>query len=85
VSIGSASTSLNRYLKEAVFDPKAIDAMTAAFEAICHSLQMVNRADPITEIVARRIIEIAGTGERDPERIRELVLLALKESDQRTA
>jgi hypothetical protein len=46
---------------------------------------LVNRADPITEIVARKIIEIAGMGERDPEPICALALLALNESDERSA
>jgi hypothetical protein len=76
---------LTPYLAEAVFDPKAIEAMTAAFEAVCDSLKLLDRDDPITEIVARKVIEVAGTGERDPERIRELVLLALNESGERSA
>jgi hypothetical protein len=76
---------LTPYLKEAVFDPKAIKAMTAAFEAVCDSLKLLDRDDPITEIVARKVIEVGGTGERDPERIRELVLLALNESGERSA
>jgi len=33
---------LTPYLKEAVFEPKAIEAMTAAFEAVCKSLQLLN-------------------------------------------
>ena len=76
---------LTPYLKEAVFDPKAIEAMTAAFEAVCVSLKLLDRDDPITEIVARKVIEVAGTGERAPERIRELVLLALNQSGERSA
>jgi hypothetical protein len=43
-----------------------------------------DRADPITEIVARKVIEVASTGERDPQRICGLVLLALSE-DKRTS
>ena len=37
-------------------------------------LQLADRQDPITELVARKIIEVAGTGERDPTRIREQAL-----------
>ena len=48
------------------------------------SLQLVNRADPITEIVARKIIEIAGMGERDPEQICELLLPDLSHSGRRS-
>ena len=73
------------YLKEAVFEPKAIEAMEAALAAVCRSLQLRNHHDPITEVVARKIIDIAGTGERDPQRMHDLVLLDLKQPDQRSA
>jgi hypothetical protein len=79
------SMPLTPFLKEATFDPEAIKAMSAAFEGVCESLQLVNRSDALTEIVARKVIEVAGTGERDPERIRDLVLLALKETGERSA
>jgi hypothetical protein len=76
---------LTPYLKEGVFDPKAIEAMNAAFEALCKSLRLSLRDDPITQIVARKVVEIAGAGEDDPQRMHDLVLLALKEPDQRSA
>jgi hypothetical protein len=59
--------------------------MVAAFKAACQSLQLVARDDLLTQIVARKVVEVAGTGERDPERLRDLVLLAVKESDRRIA
>ena len=73
------------FVKEFVFDPEAIEPMVAAFKAACHSLQLVDRDDLLTQIVARKVVEVARTGERDPEQLRDLVLLALKESDRRTA
>jgi hypothetical protein len=73
-----------RHPGEGVFDQSAIHAMAAAFEACCRALRLEERIDPITEIVARKVIEVAGTGERDPQRICGLVLLALSE-DKRTA
>lgn len=76
---------LTPFLKEATFNPEAIKAMTTAFDAVCEALQLVIRSDPVTEIVARKVIEVAGTGEREPERIRDLVLLALNESGTRSA
>jgi hypothetical protein len=76
---------LTPYLKEAVFDPKAIEAMNAAFLAICKSLQLDRRDAARAEFVARKVIDIARAGERDPQRIHDLVLLALKESDLRSA
>jgi hypothetical protein len=79
------SMPLTPYLEGAVFDPKAIEAMSAAFNAVCDSLQLINRDDPLTQIIARKVVELAGTGERDPESLRDMVLLALKESSQRSA
>ena len=76
---------LTPYLKEASFDPEAIKAMTAAFEAVCEALRLATRSDPLTEIVARKVIEVAGTGERDPGRLRDLVLLALNQPGERSA
>ena len=76
---------LTPYLKEAVFDPKAIEAMNIAFAAACKSLQLVIQDDPMTQIVARKIIDIARAGECDPQRMHDLALLAFKELDQRSA
>jgi hypothetical protein len=60
---------LTPYLVEGVFDPPTIEAMTAAFAAARVALKLAERDDPLTEIVARKIIEVAGTGERDPQRL----------------
>jgi hypothetical protein len=76
---------LTPYLKGAVFEPKQIESMTAAFECVCQSLELADRDDPFIEIVARKVVEIAGTGVHDSNRLHDLVLLALKDTDQRSA
>jgi hypothetical protein len=76
---------LTPYLSEAAFDPQAVEVMNSAFVALCNTLQLTNREDPMTEIVARKVIDIGRTGERDPKTIHDLVLLALRDSDQRSA
>jgi hypothetical protein len=76
---------LTPYLKGGVFEPQQIGAMTAAFEAVCRSLQLADRTDPLTEIVARKVIDIAATGERNPDRLRVLVLEELSGSHQHSA
>jgi len=73
------------YLKGGVFDPKEIEDMSGAFLDVCRSLQLAGRDDPLTEIVARKVIEIAGTGVHDRKRLHELVLLGLHKSGQRSA
>ena len=76
---------LTPFLAGGNFDPQAIEAMSAAFEGVCESLRLLNRNDPVTEIVARMVVEVARTGERDPERIRDLVLISLNESGELSA
>ena len=61
-----------------MFEPEAIERMTAAYEHALKVLQLNDRNDPITEVVARKIIEIAEVGERDPDRLCERALAALK-------
>jgi hypothetical protein len=54
-----------------------IDQMTAAYEDALRVLRLANRSDPLTDLVAQKIIEVAQTGQRDPMRMRELALEAL--------
>jgi hypothetical protein len=37
-------------------------------------LQLTNRSDPLTEIIAKTVFEIAQTGVRDPVQLRERAL-----------
>ena len=43
--------------------------MTAAYEECLRALKLVNRADPVTQLLAKYIIEVAQTAERDSSRI----------------
>jgi hypothetical protein len=61
--------ALYRQLAGAGFDQKDIDRMTAAYEAALQLLRLDNRDDPITELVASKIIEVTRMGECDPPRI----------------
>ena len=65
------------FFKLGVFEPEEIEIMSAAYEDALSVLQLANRQDPITELVARKIIAVARSGERDPPRIRELALKEL--------
>ena len=52
-----------------VFDDNAIRAMGAAFDQACRSLRHFAHFDRVRELVAKRIIEAAKNGERDPIRL----------------
>jgi hypothetical protein len=61
--------AIYRLLQEAAFSPEDISRMTAAYEAALRLLRLTDRTDPVTEIVAKKIIEVTRSGERDPPRI----------------
>jgi hypothetical protein len=79
VASGWATMPINEILKGGVFEPKHIEAMGQAFEAVCSGLELTNRDDPLRDLVARKVIECAQRGEHDPERLARVVLSALQQ------
>ncbi len=65
------------FFQDVAFDLDLTQAMGEAFERACRSLHDVGQPDIVKEVIARRIIEVAKTGERDPERLSDHALLAL--------
>jgi hypothetical protein len=69
---------LYRLLEDCAFDAAAVEAMSAAFEDACRVLGLADRIDPLRDLVARKIIDCAQAGERDPLRLRDCALEAIK-------
>jgi hypothetical protein len=63
------------FFPSAAFDHNATRAMGKAFDRACHSLHDIGQPDLVREIIAKRIVEVARDGERDPD---ELCVRALK-------
>jgi hypothetical protein len=61
--------AIHDLVKDSAFGPEDIDRMVAAYEAALQLLRLTKRDDPVTELVAKKIVEIALAGERDPPRI----------------
>jgi hypothetical protein len=53
---------IRRLLKDAKFEPDEVALLTRAFELALSALYLVDRDDPICEIVARKVIEIGTNG-----------------------
>jgi hypothetical protein len=70
--------AIYRLFKNRAFGPDDIKVLTAAYEDALRTLR-TNRSDPTTEIVAKKIIELAQRGERDPVRLRERAIRSLSE------
>lgn len=66
-------------LKRGVFEPELIAIMGGVFEDVLQALGLVDRQDPLTEMVAKKVIELAQTGEHDPDRLKQLTLQAFEE------
>jgi hypothetical protein len=71
--------AIYRLLKNYAFGPDEIEVLTTAYEEALRTLRLQNRADPATEMIAKRIIEFARRGERDPVRLREQAIRSLSE------
>jgi hypothetical protein len=59
------------------FDEEATRIMGEGFDAACKGFQDGGQPDLVREIIAKRIIEAAKKGERDPVRLRDAGLAAL--------
>lgn len=57
--------AIHRLLQNSGFGPDDITCMTRAYEKALVLLRLKDKADPLTEIVAQHIIEVAKTGEKD--------------------
>jgi hypothetical protein len=68
---------ITRLLQDTAFGPDEIAVLVAAYEDALRALSLVNRSDLATEMVAKRIIERAKQGERDPVRLRERAMEAV--------
>ncbi|WP_369722706.1 hypothetical protein AB8Z38_01290 [Bradyrhizobium sp. LLZ17] len=67
---------INRLFREGKIEPEQLERLNRAFAFTLRSLSLVDRDDPLCEIVARKIIEIDALGTHDPN---EIAKVAAKE------
>ena len=67
---------INRFLERGKLQPEQVERLNKAFELALRSLG-VDRNDPMVDILARKIIEIATTGIRDPREIADTAIRQL--------
>jgi len=66
-----------RLLQNVPLDPEDIEGLVAAYETTLQALELSDRSDPITQLVAQKIFELSRTGMRDPVQISALAIQAL--------
>jgi hypothetical protein len=62
---------------DGVFEAEATAAMGKAFDAACTICANAGQSQGLRELIARRIIAAAGSGELDPVRLRTAALSGL--------
>jgi hypothetical protein len=73
---------ITSFLRGQAFDPELIEAMSTAFTKSCDALGLIDRADPITELVARQIIEFAERGVRTQTALYFMTVEEFKQNPQ---
>jgi hypothetical protein len=63
---------INRLFMEGKIKPEEVERLNRAFTFTLRSLSLVDRNDPICEIVARKVIDIDAAGTHDPQEIAKL-------------
>ncbi|MGE5162419.1 MAG: hypothetical protein ACM3IH_00120 [Sphingobacteriales bacterium] len=69
--------AIYRLIANGSFGPDEIEVMKAAYEAALVEVGVADRDDPITELIAKSIVNVTATGERDPKAVMERALNAL--------
>lgn len=66
------------FLRNQAFDPETVVAMSEAFQSACQVLGLADRNDPLNELVAKKVIELAQKGVRSSNALCSLALQEFK-------
>ena len=70
------------FLAAQCFDPDAISAMSIAFERVCADMRLSDKHDRLTEVVAKRIIDLATNGSySDADQLHAAVIASFKRGE----
>jgi hypothetical protein len=75
---GAQRMTIHRMLQNTPLEPEDIERLVWAYEKTLNALSLKGRDDPLTELVAKKVIEIGQTGIRDPAQISLLAIKKLK-------
>jgi hypothetical protein len=69
---------ITRLLAKSTFDPEQLREIVYPYESVLASLNLTDRTDPVTDLIATQILKCAGAGEIERHRLHDCVLAALK-------
>jgi len=73
----SKAMAIYKLLQNAAFEPKDIERLATAYEQTLRALRLKDRSDPITQLVAEKILAIGRLGIEDPAEISQLAIKEL--------
>ena len=74
---------IRQLLDSNAFNPEEVTMLRDVFEDTLRALKLVDRSDPVTLLIAKKIIELARRGERVPARLRQAAMQAFSEAPER--
>jgi hypothetical protein len=69
--------TMQRLFKDTTFGPEEIERLVTAYEVTLRALGLKDRSDPITQLVAEKIIAVGRLGIEDPAEISKVALKEL--------
>jgi hypothetical protein len=72
--------AIYRLLRRGVFEPDDVRLLAAVYEDVLNIVGLVDSKDPLAELIARRVLQVAQAGERDPQSLKDLVLEAVQQA-----
>jgi hypothetical protein len=69
--------AIYRLLQNSPLGPEEIAILTDAYERTLRTLSVVDRNDPLTEMIARKVIELGQRGVREAKQLSELAIKEL--------
>jgi hypothetical protein len=70
---GTTEMTIRRLLEGSKLEPEEVARLNAAYSDALRSLSLVDRNDSLTEMIARKIIEVGAT-ETDPAKISQMAV-----------
>jgi hypothetical protein len=75
---------IRQLLDSNAFNPEEVTMLSDVFEDTLRGLKLVDRSNPVTSLIAKKIIELARRGERDPARLRQAAVHAFSDAPERS-
>jgi hypothetical protein len=80
--MGAAGVAIYRLLRREVFEPEDVNLLATVYEDVAKTLGVTERNSSLSQLIARKLIEVAQAGERDPDSLKELTIDAVQASLQ---